>query len=132
MINANFVQVRNKGDRLPVNGGWSAWGDWSSCSNNQDGKSECKKTKHRYCNNPPVSNDGQECVGETKEEEDCTESDLSNPADNPRCMRHGVWTPWSQYSRCNINCEKTRTRTCTNPAPFNDEDKCPEEASETR
>ena len=30
------------------------------------GKSTCKKTKSRHCNDPPASNGGVECPGEKK------------------------------------------------------------------
>merc|ERR1719507_2058934 len=120
-----------KTNNPPVDGNWGSWGAWSSCSNNQDGKSTCKKTKSRHCNNPPASNGGANCTGDRKVEEDCTSADLSTPADNPRCMIQGAWSTWSEYSRCNSDCLKTKTRSCNSPAPINDQDKCSGEESET-
>ena len=32
---------------IPVDGGWSVWTAWTSCSNNKDGKSACKKIRSR-------------------------------------------------------------------------------------
>ena len=115
-----------------VNGNWGAWSSWSSCGNARDGKSTCKKVKSRHCNKPAPANGGQACEGDEKEEEDCTVSDLAKQEENPRCMIQGAWTVWSDYSSCSSSCEKTRSRSCTNPAPVNDQDKCPGEASETR
>ena len=120
-----------KTNNPPVDGIWGSWGAWSSCSNNQDGKSTCKKTKSRHCNEPPASNGGADCPGDRKEEEECSPADLSSPEENPRCVIQGAWSTWSDFSRCSSDCEKTRTRTCSNPAPINDQDKCPGEASET-
>jgi len=114
-----------------VDGNWGAWSSWSSCGNNRDGKSKCKKVKSRHCNKPAPSNGGKDCVGDEKEEGVCTASDLEDQEENPRCVIQGAWTIWSDYSGCSSTCEKTRTRSCTNPAPVNDQDKCPGEASET-
>ena len=128
-IKSLVLQV--KPSNPPVDGNWGSWGAWSSCNNNQDGKSTCRKTKSRYCNDPPASNGGADCPGDKKIEEDCSPEDLSTPEDNPRCVIEGAWSLWSEYSRCNSDCEKIKTRTCSNPAPINDPDKCPGEASET-
>jgi len=41
---------------------------------------------------------------------------------------HGKWTNWGSYGACTKTCgggTKTKTRTCTNPAPFGGGDTCP-------
>ena len=38
----------------------------------------------------------------------------------------------SAPSSCNSDCKATKTRTCTNPEPINDSDKCIGDASLTR
>merc|ERR1712098_906571 len=110
----------------------SSWSTWSPCTNNQDGKSTCIKTKNRHCNDPPASHGGAECPGKKKEVEECSSAELSNPEENPRCVIHGAWTTWSDYGTCRSDCKQIRTRTCSNPAPIIDHDKCPGEADETR
>ena len=44
----------------PINGKWSNWGPFGSCSKT------CgvgTKTRRRWCNNPKPSNGGDQCVG---------------------------------------------------------------------
>merc|ERR1719220_1508096 len=43
---------------LPVHGGYSEWGDWSTCSTTCG---EGQKVKRRTCTNPPPSNGGNDC-----------------------------------------------------------------------
>ena len=116
---------------VPVDGKWGDWKGWSTCSNSKDGKSTCKKVKTRICNNPPASNGGKACEGDSEEKGDCTSNDLSRPAGHPNCVIHGAWTAWSAPSTCNSECKATKTRTCTNPEPINDSDKCIGDASQT-
>ncbi|XP_053571495.1 SCO-spondin-like [Bombina bombina] len=57
-----FVQA------CPVNGGWSHWGDWSSCD------AECQggvRSRSRSCENPPPKNGGHPCHGEAMQMESC-------------------------------------------------------------
>lgn len=52
----------------PIDGAWSAWEEWSSCS------TTCgpgQKERRRSCSNPPPQNEGKECLGEELEEEVC-------------------------------------------------------------
>ena len=53
---------------VPVDGGWSDFGEWSKCSAEcGGGKQERKKT----CTAPAPANGGKDCVGEDSEERDC-------------------------------------------------------------
>jgi len=113
----------------PVNGGWSEWSGFSTCNNNRDGKSVCRKKKVRYCNNPPASNGGAECAGDSEMFEDCVPA-WTDPLKNPDCVLHGGWSLWSEASACSSSCTSTRTRTCTNPMPINSKE-CEGTASET-
>lgn len=50
----------------PVDGGWSAWGEWSAC--------EGGVHKHaRTCTNPAPSNGGRACDGSAEETQTCSE-----------------------------------------------------------
>ncbi|XP_022783430.1 coadhesin-like [Stylophora pistillata] len=93
----------------PVNGGWSAWGQWSGCSKTCDGQ----RTRHRSCTNPSPSNHGASCPGSRVQSEACNVGKCPGPVD-------GSWTAWSEWSTCTKSCSggtQRRTRSCTNPKP---------------
>ncbi|XP_054166630.1 netrin receptor UNC5B-like [Oppia nitens] len=90
-----------------VNGGWSSWGAWSSCSSpNKCGRGSQKRV--RYCSNPSPINSGQFCFGESLQTSDC--SVICSPI-------HGSWTSWSSWSTCSHECSQVRRRICSNPPP---------------
>ena len=45
--------------------------------------------------------------------------DLGTPSNNPDCVIWGGWSAWGPSSVCNSQCQSVKTRTCTNPAPYN-------------
>ncbi|KAL7991797.1 hypothetical protein Chor_016053, partial [Crotalus horridus] len=98
-----------------INGGWSFWGGWSSCTR------DCElgfRTRKRMCTNPEPKNGGVPCIGSAMEYQDCN----SHP-----CPVKGSWSCWTPWSQCSATCgggHYQRTRTCTNPAPTNGEDIC--------
>ena len=94
----------------PVDGGWSPWQSWSSCSKT------CGlgfKMKQRNCSSPPPQHGGASCKGSNVEVTQCVESvcgdsDLSE------------FTPWSDWSKCSAQCGKgiqVRSRSCTKLDP---------------
>ncbi|KAL0269384.1 UNVERIFIED_CONTAM: hypothetical protein PYX00_007138 [Menopon gallinae] len=95
---------------VPVDGGWSSWSNWFSCSlqgtqTTEDNGDRCK-CRTRQCNNPTPQNGGAPCSG------------ISVAVTN--CTVHGAWTMWSAWSKCTQSCGmavKTRYRTCGNPEP---------------
>uniref|UniRef100_A0A8I3WT39 Complement component C7 n=1 Tax=Callithrix jacchus TaxID=9483 RepID=A0A8I3WT39_CALJA len=54
-----------------VDGGWSCWSSWSPCV-------QGKKTRSRECNNPPPSEGGRSCIGETTESAQCEDEELEH------------------------------------------------------
>ncbi|XP_055346304.1 netrin receptor UNC5C-like isoform X2 [Paramacrobiotus metropolitanus] len=90
-----------------VNGGWSAYGEWTACD------SRCGRgiqKRFRSCNNPEPLNGGLPCPGSPVQKADCT---VICPAED------GQWSMWSEWSTCNPDCLRQRRRTCTNPPPSN-------------
>ena len=53
---------------LPVDGGWSEFGDWSTCSKTCGGGT---KTRTRTCTDPAPNHGGADCVGEDTESQNC-------------------------------------------------------------
>ncbi|XP_052699211.1 SCO-spondin-like isoform X2 [Crassostrea angulata] len=94
----------------PVDGGWSLWGSYSSCS------VTCGvgiQKRERTCTEPVSQYGGTDCVGLSSETQNCTESE---------CPVDGHWSQWSEFSVCSTSCgpgSQSRERTCTNPAPSN-------------
>ncbi|KAL9980069.1 hypothetical protein ACROYT_G008610 [Oculina patagonica] len=54
--------------KLPVNGGWSKWSNWSACSKLCRGG---KKIKSRKCDNPAPANGGKKCKGRKTKAKKC-------------------------------------------------------------
>ena len=106
-----------------VDGGWSAFGAWSTCSADCGGGTQ---TRTRTCTNPAPANGGADCVGVATETQDCN----TNP-----CEVDGGWSAFGAWSTCSADCgegTQTRTRTCTNPAPANGGADCVGDATETQ
>ncbi|XP_013411295.1 uncharacterized protein LOC106174328 isoform X9 [Lingula anatina] len=99
-----------------IDGNWSEWGQWSSCSKTCG---RGKSTRTRTCTNPPPSGGGASCIGADVAERECNIFD---------CPVNGNWAPWSAWSDCSQTCgtgNRLRTRTCTNPPPSNNGQTCP-------
>ncbi|XP_033885551.3 hemicentin-1-like isoform X1 [Acipenser ruthenus] len=55
-------------DTCPVDGNWGPWQDWSECTVSC-GAGE--RTRIRLCNNPPPTNEGRSCLGDTSQVSRC-------------------------------------------------------------
>ncbi|XP_068096243.1 hemicentin-1 isoform X2 [Hyperolius riggenbachi] len=98
---------------VQVNGGFSEWLPWQSCSVTCG---QGVQKRMRLCNNPAPANGGLHCQGEESESRICQ---------NKPCPVDGSWSEWSTWEECSKTCgsgEKTRTRTCNIP-PSNEEGK---------
>jgi hypothetical protein len=87
----------------PINGGWSIWGGYNTCSKSC-GDGEMKRT--RVCDNPSPSFGGKECVGESVDFTPCKVSD---------CPLDGGWGPWADWGGC-VDGNQYRDRHCNNPS----------------
>lgn len=70
---------------LPVDGGWSEWGEWSRCS------VSCGsgwRRRSRTCSRPSPRNGGAECTGCEEDTERCADWPC------PETRRLTPWTPW--------------------------------------
>ncbi|XP_052793992.1 SCO-spondin-like [Mya arenaria] len=100
-------QPCDTGIYCPIDGFWSMWSPWTSCS------VSCSvgvQVRERHCDNPPAQHGGLPCKGEPLQEKICNS--------NAHCPVHGQWSFWSDWLPCDVECGKgmhSRTRTCTNP-----------------
>ncbi|XP_052809330.1 coadhesin-like [Mya arenaria] len=97
----------------PVNGGWSGWSLWGSCS------SSCgigMQRRDRTCDNPLSSKDGNPCFGDSVDNRICT--DVQCPVG---------WNSWSGWTSCSVTCGtglQRRYRSCQNPMTSLINDSC--------
>jgi prepilin-type N-terminal cleavage/methylation domain-containing protein len=106
-----------------VNGGWSDWSSWGSCSVSCGGGTQ---TRSRTCTNPAPANGGASCSGSATESQSCNTA---------ACAIDGGWSDWGSWGSCSVSCDggtQTRTRTCTNPAPANGGASCSGSATESQ
>jgi len=57
--------------KCSVDGGWSNWGEWSTCSVTCSSWINGTRSRMRACDNPVTSNSGQICNGNDTEIESC-------------------------------------------------------------
>ncbi|XP_078378137.1 uncharacterized protein LOC144661308 isoform X1 [Oculina patagonica] len=62
----------------PIDGNWSDWGPWSVCTVTCGGGTQFHT---RSCNNPPPSNGGLVCIGDSEESRVCNTDECGKPAE---------------------------------------------------
>ncbi|XP_020621140.1 semaphorin-5A-like [Orbicella faveolata] len=74
----------------PVDGVFSAWSGWSSCSKTCGGG---QQRRTRSCNNPGPSKCGKPCFGNTEEVADCNTHSCPEPCvdKSPSCEQYKEW-----------------------------------------
>ncbi|XP_053381979.1 A disintegrin and metalloproteinase with thrombospondin motifs gon-1-like [Mercenaria mercenaria] len=107
-----------------VDGGWTSWGNWVSCSESCGGGVQ---SRARTCSNPLPSLSGKYCHGspvevKTCNRESCTGICLTqNPFMTCFCiLLDGGWSLWENWGLCTESCGvgvRTRSRSCTSPTP---------------
>ncbi|CAG2214239.1 Hemicentin-1,Coadhesin,Thrombospondin-2,Thrombospondin-1,Mucin-like protein [Mytilus edulis] len=129
----------------PINGRWSDWSPWNTCS------VTCgvgTQTKTRSCSNPAPDHGGEDCGNDDSETQTCTKQECPiDECDGIMCTNggtcitgiclcpssytgevcesevlNGQWSDWLVSISCSNECGGgivTYYRTCTNPAPTN-------------
>merc|ERR1712226_217434 len=119
--------VITPGTTPAVDGGWSQWSDWSTCS------SSCgtgTQTRQRTCTNPSPSNGGEQCSVDGSSDTETQSCDAGG------CPVDGGYGAWGDWGTCSASCGsgfQTRDRQCDNPPPSNGGADCnPNERVDTR
>jgi len=108
---------------VPVDGVYTPWSEWSRCSNSCGNGN---KARYRTCSNPVPANNGQVCIGDAIQTEDCF--GMSCPVD-------GGFSEWSNWTTCSATCGtgfQLRTRACTKPLPEHGGRSCEGKSAEGR
>lgn len=116
-------RLKKCGYSCKVDGGWSDYEDWSTCTKTCGGGTQ---TRSRTCNNPSPANGGSNCAGSASESQNCN---------THFCPVDGVWSDFSDWSECSSECcggTQSRSRSCSNPAPANGGAECEGNAEETQ
>uniref|UniRef100_A0A914VC25 Peptidase M12B domain-containing protein n=1 Tax=Plectus sambesii TaxID=2011161 RepID=A0A914VC25_9BILA len=80
-----------------VDGGWTAWANWSACTGNCGYGS---RTRKRLCENPKSKDGGYPCFGRSSEVEACTtDSSMCSPQIDNVKLLEGRSRLWEQYVR---------------------------------
>jgi len=114
--------------REGVQGHWSHWTSWATSSDGGGAGGGRVIVRTRVCDEPVPDFDGDVCEGNASEVKACSQ--------DPIVSIDGGWAEWGISSWTSSNPsgtarERTKTRTCTNPAPDCGGAECPGSGSET-
>ncbi|XP_040298169.1 properdin-like [Bufo bufo] len=94
----------------PIDGTWSAWGEWIECARLQQDDIKCKKkvgNQERLRECQAQSHGGRWCDGPYRESRACYNTE--------GCNYDGSWSEWSPWGLCSAACgaaEKERSKVC--------------------
>lgn len=110
----------------PVDGGWGPWDPWSNCDHscinhpdNGEDKTKGKRTRKRYCNNPPAAYKGKKCQKDSKYKwlshenaemdktaciTELTKKNTPGEVVTPWCPENCILTEWCEWSACSQTC----------------------------
>ncbi|XP_074628437.1 uncharacterized protein LOC141886246 isoform X3 [Acropora palmata] len=112
------VEVRPCNTQLcPINGDYGPWSVFSECTVSCGNGT---RTRKRNCTNPQPKHGGRECskLGSSVDIQPCN---VKN------CPINGVYTEWTEFSKCTKSCgngTQRRTRSCSKPEPQYDGANC--------
>ncbi|KAL4231142.1 Thrombospondin type 1 repeat-containing protein [Mactra antiquata] len=92
-----------------VDGNWGQWEEWTACSVSCESGT---RQRYRNCDDPEPYGDGNDCVGDDTETENC-DTQIT-------CPIHGQFSAWSLWSSCSASCgigDQSRERLCDDPMP---------------
>ncbi|XP_052781602.1 SCO-spondin-like isoform X2 [Mya arenaria] len=98
----------------PVNGTFTAWSDWTSCSHTCGDGSQFRTRKCEFNGGPP----GVNCTGNYSDSQTCNIA---------VCPVDGKWAAWEQWTYCTATCgtgSRSRNRTCFFPSDKPKGDNC--------
>ncbi|XP_052278788.1 SCO-spondin-like isoform X3 [Dreissena polymorpha] len=110
-----------QGPPCQINGSWSDWTAWSTCSVTCGIGSH---SRNRSCDHPAPAYGGVNCAGSDNENGSCTQK---------HCPIDGNWSGWSAWFACDVTCAtgtRHRVRTCDSPAPNYGGQPCNETAAQ--
>jgi len=114
----NMIDTRrSRPAKLDVytDGAWGSWDAWSGCPISQNKCIKESTFRKRSCDSPPPQGQsGKDCVGNDKQEKECSTS----------CNIDGGWSNWQEWTVCSASCSQIRARKCNHPEPQNDGKKC--------
>ncbi|KAI8492359.1 hypothetical protein Bbelb_298120 [Branchiostoma belcheri] len=109
-------------NQCPVDGGWSQWLPWETCSQSCGGGTQ---RRVRTCTEPAPQYNGNFCQGDT--DADGTDEEFQ-PCQTQTCPVDGGWGVWTSYGACSATCGagvESRSRRCDSPAPSAGGKDCP-------
>ena len=100
---------------MSVEGVWSSWGVWGSCSTSCGQGLETRNREH---------SDGTPCSGSSSGTRSCQGKKITLPNLLPEfitfCIVEGTWSTWSEWDTCSTSCgqgTKSRSRVHSGGTP---------------
>ena len=105
-----FLQKTEVCNTQSCDGVWSQWSYYDACTKNCGGGT---KNRTRICDKP---HHGADCLGKNGNKFGNDEVEEETKTCNTQ-MCSNQWAAWGEYSDCDRNCVKSRTRHCNSNKP---------------